>query len=272
MKKRSLVAALAMLMVSAIVLTSSTYAWFATSNKAQVTGVQASVENADGSILISATGDEGTFATSVNYADFKDKTGNVTPDAFTPVSYNPAGDTWIRGSISQGENADDTATYGKLVFKPQIANGGEYIKIKVYMKATAACTVNVSGTMNSAYNFIYAAIHDDSTASNYKVFANGERSYTPVISATEGIDKNADSIMTADDTNTDGSTSYTGLAGAPVNAKATGNDLSVTFTAEEATAGTVKTVTVYVWAEGNDPACAGSLKSETCGVTLNFSK
>lgn len=271
MKKRSLVAAIAMLMVSAIVLTSSTYAWFATSNKAQVTGVQASVENADGSILISATGEDGSFATSVNYADFKNLTGNVTPDSFTPVSYNPAGETWIRGSIAQGDNADDAATYGKLVFNPQTSNGGEYIKIKVYMKATAACTVNVSATMASPYNFIYSCIHDDSATGSYKVFANNERSYTPVVSATQGIDTDANSIMTADDTNTDGS-AYTGLAGAPVTAKATGNDLSVTFSAEEATAGTVKTVTVYVWAEGNDPACAGSLKSEVCGVTLNFSK
>ena len=54
MKKRSLVAAIAMLMVSAIVLTSSTYAWFATSSAAAVDKFSATVTNNSGSLTVQA--------------------------------------------------------------------------------------------------------------------------------------------------------------------------------------------------------------------------
>ena len=55
MKKRSLVAAIAMLIVSAIVLTSSTYAWFASNSAANVETISANVANNDGSLQIMAT-------------------------------------------------------------------------------------------------------------------------------------------------------------------------------------------------------------------------
>ena len=58
MKKRSLVAALAMLMVSAIVLTSSTYAWFAASAEANVSAFSATVSNNSGNLTVKATGAE----------------------------------------------------------------------------------------------------------------------------------------------------------------------------------------------------------------------
>ncbi|MBQ2812726.1 MAG: hypothetical protein IJE63_05680, partial [Clostridia bacterium] len=88
MKKRSLVAALAMLMVSAIVLTSSTYAWFATGKTAKVSNVSATVGNSDGNILVSADGEN--FNTSISFDDFvaDSTTTNFKPGQFIPVSFN----------------------------------------------------------------------------------------------------------------------------------------------------------------------------------------
>ena len=84
MKKRSLVAALAMLVVSAIVLTSSTYAWFATSSKASVSTISAQVTSNKGALTVQATGayakDTAIKSTSITDADYLDTmTSSLTP-------------------------------------------------------------------------------------------------------------------------------------------------------------------------------------------------
>ncbi len=260
MKKRSLVAALAMLMVSAIVLTSSTYAWFATGTKAQVTGVSATVGNSQGNITISAKENEG-FTTSIDYNAFKID-GNYYPDTFSPVSYNPSTQSFIAGSIDQAKDSTD------LIFKPAASQNNEYIKMTVYVKATTACTVQCSAIMNTGYGFVYAAIHDASApTTNYKVFNNTAKSYQPITSLTEGIDVDANSIMTDKDTKTTGG-SYDAL-GTAVTAT-TSESVELVFTQQDAEAGAVKSVVVYIWAEGNDELCAGNLPSAACATTLNF--
>lgn len=267
MKKRSLVAALAMLMVSAIVLTSSTYAWFATGTTAKVSGISAQVSNTSGNITISADGTN--YSTTLEYAAFQGQAGNYTPADFSPVSFNPGPMTFVAGSIAQGEDAGNTATFGKLVFNPTLATSDstKFIKLKVYLKASVDCSVNVAADMaGSAYQFIYGAVYEDDNTTNYKVYNTASRTYVPVTEATAGIDVDTDGIMESTDTLTDGASPYTALLGEAV-ASTTSDPITVQLTAD-----TPKTITLYVWAEGNDSLCVGNIASQACAVALNFTK
>ncbi len=269
MKKRSLVAAIAMLMVSAIVLTSSTYAWFATGTTAKVSGISAQVSNTSGNITISADGTN--YSTALEYAAFQGQTGNFTPSDFSPVSFDPINQAFIAGSIAQGEDAENTATFGKLVFNPSVATNDstKFIKMKVYVKASVDCTVNVAADMaNSTYQFIYGAIYDDSDTTNYKVYNGSSRTYVPVLQATPGIDVDTDGIMEKDvDKMTDGSTPYNAALATNQVASTTSDVVSITLTADQP-----KTITFYVWAEGNDALCIGNIDAQQCAAALNFTK
>ena len=64
--RKQLMAAIAMVVVSAVALSSSTYAWFASNNKVSATGMQVQAK-AEGGIEIAfgkSTEASGTFATS----------------------------------------------------------------------------------------------------------------------------------------------------------------------------------------------------------------
>ncbi|MBQ6930695.1 MAG: hypothetical protein IJN38_01055 [Clostridia bacterium] len=265
MKKRSLVAALAMLMVSAIVLTSSTYAWFATGTTAKVSNISATVANTAGNIQISANGTD--YSTSLDYSDFDGVAGNFRPGNFSPVSFNPSAKSFIAGSIKQ-DDVEGSATLGKFVFTPTSVSDGSsyYIMLNVYLKSDINCNVSITPNMTgSTYDFIYSALFD--AEGNYKVYnKTSSRGYTPVVGAVAGVDTNGNAIMDANDTLADGTTTaYTTNLGAAVSA--TADALVVSLTANQP-----KTVTLYVWAEGNDIACSGAVPEAACGVVLDFAK
>ena len=264
MKKRSLVAAIAMLMVSAIVLTSSTYAWFATGTTAKVSNISATVANTAGNIQISADGSK--YSTALDYSEFEAVDGNFMPKSFTPVSFNPGAKSFIAGSIAQDPTVG-SATEGKFVFDPSTVSDGSsyYVMINVYVKSDIDCNVKITPNMNgSSYSFIYSALFD--TEGNYKVYnKTSSSSYTPVVSAIKGVDTNGNAIMDASDTLADGSaTTYNALGSA---VSCTADPLTIALTAGEP-----KTVTLYVWAEGNDIACSGAVPEKACGVVLDFAK
>lgn len=271
MKKRSLVAAVAMLIVSAIVLTSSTYAWFATGNTATVAGLSASVGNDSSSISISANGT--TFLPTLSSADILAANANAIPTALIPVSLSYADNSvsFITGAIAQNET-DDAILGGKMIFTAAQANDntGKYMKFNVHVRASADCTVNVTANMGSAvYDFVYAAITDGTNIKYFNLTTG--RSYTPVNSVVDGIDVNNDGIMQADvDKLMNGSSSYNALGSSIT---AANEALSLSFVTETgATSPADKQLTVYVWAEGNDEHCAGPISSATSAVSLNFAK
>lgn len=265
MKKRSLVAAIAMLMVSAIVLTSSTYAWFATGTTAKVSNIEARVANTAGNIQISADGSK--YSTALDYSEFANADGNFMPNYFSPVSFNPDAKSFISGSIAQDPTVG-SPTEGKFVFDPATVSDGSgyYIMLNIYVKSDIDCVVKVTPNMTgSTYDFIYSAVFDN--AGSYKVYnKTSGRSYIPVVSAIKGVDTNGNAIMDLNDDLADGSTNdYTGLGSSDVKASAEALELSLT-------ANQPKTVTLYVWAEGNDQACSGAVPDAACGVVLDFAK
>ena len=264
MKKRSLVAAIAMLVVSAIVLTSSTYAWFAASTTASVGQVTADVGNSAGAVYVSA--DSSTWSSSVT-KDQLAAAGGTFPAALTPVSYNSPSDQWFTGSIGNTEARTLTATASASV--PNTA-----IHYTFYVYVDAPGTVTISPTWTRGANYVYAYILADSTKTLYGGAApsgSGDDSYFPVTAAGTANDTNpSDGIISG--TEAAAGTNLT-VASSAVTAPATAATTpSLTFTSAQTGAGNAKTVEVVVWAEGHDSNCFGIVAAAQAQLswTLNY--
>lgn len=270
MKKRSLFAAVAMLLVSAVVLTSATYAWFAAGTTVSVNPVYASISQSDGSIQISA--DQSSWKAVLTYDDLAAQAGNnvgsqASPVTLVPVSFNKATGSFVGGAITSG------------TFQAAAANGANYIHYTAYLKADAETEVRITPTLdNNSVSYIYAYV---SCGSEKTVRNNGTAGkYYPVTAAagTSIPDSNDNRIVDDDGHNaytvnsvTDGApTSFdanvpSGALGGVVEPDT--NDLTVTLAA-----GVVTPVNVYLWAEGQNIACNGSISNTVVNCALTVSK
>lgn len=149
MKKRAFVSAIAMLIVSAIVLTSSTFAWFSMAKKVEVESMQLNVTSPDG-VQISCNPD--AFTTSLTREDilgtsnrrFQAYTGaqNHIPDILSPSSsrlfcQNYSFPQFFAGSV------DDN---GKLNVSAVTDAGGGYVVFDVFIKVAAAMTLYIKSS------------------------------------------------------------------------------------------------------------------------------
>lgn len=95
LKKRTFISAIAMLIVSAIVLTSSTFAWFSMAKRVEVETMELNITSPDG---VQLSGNANAFTTMLTLADLKGETtarwaayeGNQNnfPELLTPSSTN----------------------------------------------------------------------------------------------------------------------------------------------------------------------------------------
>ena len=225
MKKRALISAIAMLVVSAIVLTSATFAWFSMGKKVTVEQFKANVSEADG-LLISAYEDK-DFNTSVSLKDIRDaKDADLSipneGSKISPVSSNGKS-TFIAGY------KDDQ---GKL--QTSVAADGSYYKIPLYIKysGTETATIALDGTTvgtgdkeSNAYKAVRVAI--DKAA--YVFAPNSETNETfKYVAKDGGSEEKLETVVT----------------------DATNNNL--TFPLDP---GSTTKIIVYVWLEGTDPQC-----------------
>jgi len=264
MKKRSVLSAVAMLLVSAIVLTSATYAWFASGSSASVTTVTATVSNSDGTLLISADGGT-TWKTTVAmgadpkaagaYGDFTASTltypdiTESTAGQLTPVSCIPAsGDigTPMGGALSGTAFSSSPVTEGWVMFQ-------------VLVKSSVNATITVDPNFATAVNFGYCYFVVNGTG---YLFGNAaSRQYNPIAySASEvtGVDGNGNAIMDS---------SEGVVLAAQQTTVAQGNSYTIT-----ATHGVSYTVTCYMWVEGQDAACTGSIATAQLSCGIGFTK
>jgi len=241
-KKRAILSAVAMLVVSAIALSSATFAWFSSGNSVGVNEVSAQVSNADGSILISAN--QTVWKTQLTNADISAVVTNILPANLIPVSATLSKAQVIGGSITDG------------TFTASGASTSGYIKYTAYLKATVDCTGTITPSFASTAGFVYGGV---TQATNTVLLNGGGRSYYP-------IDQNN---LVATDTSAndiiDPSEAPTGL-GTQQTAAATGS-IVVTMTAN-----TVYAFTVYVWAEGQDALCRGTVPATAATMTVNVLK
>lgn len=299
MKKRSLFAAVAMLIVSAVVLTSATYAWFASGSTANVTLIGASVSNSDGTLLISADGTN--YKTTLAYTDWQGVSGNYGINTtsngsqvfapLNPISFgiNDTGMPMIAGGISQvttGENA------GKYQFTATgAASTSDYVDLTFYVKATFKCVVSVAPTFVSGKNFVYGALvcdgtdgSDDSDPENVIPAAindlntktvrgkTGATGYYPVIKTSgSALDNNGrnDIVDAAEDAAANEQVADR-LLGTQVVPDS--NNLKFVITEAMANAGTPVTIHLYIWAEGQDTSCTGSVQNAEATMTVALTK
>lgn len=289
MKKRSLFAAVAMLIVSAVVLTSATYAWFASGSRADIDTIGASISNSDGTLLISV--DSTNWGTNLEYADWFPGgtliTGNKVPattDANTtypvlsPVSFDAPNGSFKGGSLSQDTDTS-SAHYKDFQFSAASATAG-WIDLKYYVKSTAACNITITPTFSSDINFIYGAITatvNSSTTTNVvgKSTATG---YIPVVasSGTAWDTTTANGIVDpAEDTGAALLKQETvASSGDNQIVPLTGNNQKLTFTYSQAMADAETAVEchIIIWAEGQDASCTGKVTSQSATMTLALEK
>ncbi len=227
MKKRALISAIAMLVVSAIVLTSATFAWFSMGKKVTVEQFKANVSEADG-LLISAYADK-DFDTSVSLKAIRtaaDADLNIPGEEakISPVSFNVNG-TFIAGYLDdQGD------------LQTSVAADGSYYKIPLYIKyyGTETATIALDGTTVSQGTGTkgtnaFKAVRVATDKASYVFAPNSETSETfQYVATAGGAAQTLSNVVTQADSN------------------------NLTFTLNP---GSTTKVIVYVWLEGTDPQC-----------------
>ncbi len=271
MKKRSLVAALAMLVVSAIVLTSSTYAWFAASDSAKVEAVNAQVANANGAITLKAihnASDNALEKVSLSAADF-----DKAADNLTPVSLHATEDGTVK-ILKAGLSGSTFKNEGTPVDTG--ASEADYLHYSFdvkYTNGTAdAKTIEMTPTWTAGTSYTYALVLIKSSAGAVEdvlFFNNG--GYSAVTQMTGDVtDENGNSIIDETEANAAGAV-VTAMTLTPASSGTAMDFMTVEGTAEGATAQpVVKNVEVYVWAEGNDADCVTGVPVGTAQVNFNF--
>jgi len=243
MKKRSLFAAVAMLIVSAILLTSSTYAWFQASHDATVDIVKGDASGSlEGNVLVkSATKD---WSTSLAMSDL----GFSADKELHPLDIDPTG-----GSVSTIKFADfdtqnftvsngNTTSYLTYSFQIKAVNAAEGAKISIPVNFTSGAfaygVVEYDGNL----------VRDPSTDKVY-IWGPSGNSYYSVGTCTKAVDgtgSNAGVIDSGEETSGQIASTAT-----QVYMPADGEILIPALS-------TAKTITVYVWVEGQDTDCVGS--------------
>lgn len=222
MRKSALLSSVAMLIVSAIVLTSATYAWFSASNRVEVKEISATVESSSG-LLISI--DKGaSWKTSVDVSSYK-------ANSFSPVSTA----TGANGSFVTGAYKDDV-----LKLEAATAGGqGQFMQYDLWVKGpdgtTVTVTPNFDGTEDNVKKIMKFALYDTVAG---KFLNSGVIAADGSTAGYEGTSATGD--LTAEDTS--GAYLTEGTAVAEV--------ASYSF----ALSG-VHQFIAYVWVEGNDEDC-----------------
>lgn len=237
MKKSALLSSVAMLIVSAIVLTSATYAWFSASDKVDVKEISATVESSTG-LLISI--DNGTsWKTSVDVSSYK-------PTSFSPVSTATGGtDTWVTGGYKNSALDLSQATSG---------TSGQFMMYNLWVKGpdgqVVTVTPNFGDTAENVKKVMKFALYDTSTN---KFLGSGVIAADGTTTGYTGT--SALGAQTAEDT----SGAFLTTAGSAVNEVS-----SYSFTLSG-----IHKFVAYVWVEGNDPDCKA--EDITSGSAIEFS-
>jgi len=270
-KKRAILSAVAMLVVSAIALSSATFAWFSAGTTVSAGLLSASITNNDGSLVITADlPANNNWKTNLDATDIigATGTGNVLPTGmtvaaptdgvFTPVTvdFSAASISPIAGQIDIGATAPFTHTVK--------ANGnaaGGYLKYTVWVKASTATNIKITPYFNNTVAFIYGGV----VLGTQKVLLGtvGD-SYWPLANGTvTGTDSNVNDILDASDT---------GFQPAYLGPQQTVSATTTITSSAQLVAGVATPITVYMWAEGQDLQCSGAIGTANGSISLVVEK
>lgn len=293
LRKRTFISAIAMLLVSAIVLTSSTFAWFSMAKRVEVENMQLNITSPDG-VQISANTD--AFTTMLTLADLKGEstarwnayTGNTNniPELLRPSSSNmyvaSSLPKFFEGAVSDAgilslTQAQDT-TGGYVVFDLFVKVGKN--ETVWWNETTVTCEDNPEvetamrvalvncGTVNekSSAEVINAKLPVNSQGNRVVMYEIDSTNHT-IASGYEAGATVPNTYVHAESTNA------IMPAGKYYTTTNVGSFQGVTATEKDANskayinaAAGVNRIRVYLWMEGNDVDCA----NDVAGATIDF--
>ena len=296
-KKRAFISAIAMLIVSAIVLTSATYAWFSMAKRVEVESMELNVTSPEG-IQISANTTAFTTKLTVDNIKGTDETaGGKRFNAYEghinniPTTVKPSSSTfatsnalpaWFDGSINDQGTMDISGVSNEV--------GSGFVAFDLFVKLKSATTVKFgSSTITCEGN------SELPTAMRMALVNCGtvaEKAEASTIQAALPAQASASVVYEVDASNHTSAATLLGasgimttkpifLAGSGIRTDSTYNNivsggyydtaLRVTLATTAANAKVdlkagISRVRVYMWMEGNDVDCA----NDVAGSTINF--
>jgi len=253
MKKRSLFAAVAMLIVSAVVLTSATYAWFAGNASVAVQTISANVNTSDGSILISPDNTDWS-KTTLTAADFTESTENI-PSASAKMNPIDVDANCVNLRTASFGDSGTTITINGA------ASPTDYTHFDFYLKSptTANQAVKLKATFGDSTNYGYAAVKIGD--GSWTIISRDANGYTPLAVNTGNTTDNGDFVIG------EGDAGYAGLiATTPQAIGVTNGVYETNITLGDIDASTK--VDVIMWAEGQDLQCTKAV--DTSAMSIGF--
>lgn len=273
-KMMKLVPAFIMLLVSAILVSTASYAWFSMSNQVTATGMKVQA-TADSGILIKTHAVNFTYTIPANAQTFKATTDVAMSDAdaplLLPVSTINAS-SWYKNNSDEFDNAkagqasdtytavtDTTGYYAKFNFKIRSSANAvavDNVKLKIDQFTLTTPQDQTSAALNKAIRvavvygsqvYIYAPLEASQSDPNPYFDANGQKNFAPTYSNPNTV--TVKKTVGADDVFT--------LTGNQIPASDTGID-----------------VFVYIYFEGEDPNCKSSnitASLDKLGFEIKFS-
>lgn len=296
LRKRTFISAIAMLLVSAIVLTSSTFAWFSMAKRVEVENMQLNITSPDG-VQISAN--TSAFTTTLTMADFVDDeattrwkayTGHTNnfPELLRPSSSNLAVNRslpkFFEGSVSDAGilsiNQATDVTGGYVVFDLFVKVGKN--ETVWWNESTVTCVDNPEvetamrlalvncGTVNEKAEAaeIATVLPAGTTNNRVVMYEIDDVNHTQASGFDAGATVPNNYIHTAgQNVQMVSGKYYTEHATYSAKSQATlVTESNASTTAYfNATAG-VNRIRVYLWMEGNDVDCA----NDVAGATIDF--
>jgi hypothetical protein len=253
MKKRSIFAAVAMLIVSAIVLTSATYAWFTVGGDGAISAIEANTMTVTSGVMLKSQGSDAQWKGTLANADFT-TTGLKGAADHISTQYQPVTSATgvdmaaykLDGSLHfVKENSVDTAWYTEYTFNVGVITAGQKITATPTISGTGAGAARVALLQQSG-----------NTWSPLALWSNNASEDTNAIAATATVpntivDDGNYILTSADGTLADG----TLVAQTPVKASGTGYDMGTFAKAYNDSTATHAVYKVVIWCEGNDSAC-----------------
>ena len=299
LKKRTFISAIAMLVVSAIVLTSSTFAWFSMAKRVEVEEMELNITSPDG---VQLSGNANAFTTMLTLADLKGETtarwaayeGNENnfPENLVPSSSNLyvarslptfyAGSIDDAGYINATQVANDT-TSGYVAFDIFVKVGQDQ---KVYWdQTTITCDDNpdvvsamrvalvncgtvaakaeapaILGVKPANANQNRVVMYEPNSTNHTDASGYADGATVPDLYITSAFSKRT---PTGNGKNIMQEAQY---AGAALGTRATDANKATNAYFEAVTG--INRVRVYLWMEGNDVDCENSVAGSTFKFNL----
>lgn len=284
-KKRAFISAIAMLIVSAIVLTSSTFAWFSMSKEVEVSSMNLNITTADG---ISISANTHKFGTSLTKDEITPAAGsegqglaadadhtNAIPELLSPVSSTlglvNGYPVFFKGSINDNKKLITTKVTNE--------KEGGFVVFDIFVQVSEEKDVKLYGSSIGAEDSVKAALR-------MGVINCGSADYSVKDEAKEITTRSQSSVsLWIVDGNKNDETKYlsSSFGGGSLNPTDTTNPVitndytddtkaekictatdasGLTFRAQKG----VNRVRIYLWVEGNDIDC----KNDIAGSSLTF--